>query len=268
MNAFLQAEGVSAGYGSLPVIQSVDLKLHPGKITGVIGPNGAGKTTLLRALSGLIPLRSGRVRLGAEEIQTLPPRERARRIAWVQQKESMPFAFSVREWVEMGRYCHTGPVRRLSPGDREAVENAIDACCLIELASRPLNTLSGGECQRAHIARALAQEATLLFLDEPLTHLDLRFQAEVYAILHRQARQRGRGVLCVVHDLAFAASFCDYLLPMKSGMPFQPEAPPDEILTEASLSRLFSVPIRKSTVRFQPDFTANNDPAMTSEDPS
>jgi len=247
----LTAESVTSGYGNGPAIHSISLELKSGEILGVLGPNGAGKTTLLRALSGLLPLTAGEVRLESVALRDVPPRERARRIAWVQQKESTPFSFTVREWVEMGRYCHTGPVRKMTALDREAVDRAIEACCLEELSTRPLNKVSGGEAQRAHIARALAQEATLLFLDEPLTHLDLKYQAEVYRILQRQSRLSNRGVLCVLHDLTFASAFCDRLLCLRDGRQFHCGST-REILEEGLLSELYGTPIRKAEIRFQP----------------
>lgn len=254
MKPALEASSVSAGYRGLPVIHGVSLSIAPGEIVGIIGPNGAGKTTLLRSLSGMIPLRQGAVLIDGIPLQSLPPRERARRIAWVQQKETVSFAFTVREWVEMGRYCHAGPLRRLSTADRAAVDRAIDSCCLHDLLEQPLVAISGGEAQRAHIARSLAQEASLLFLDEPLTHLDLKYQAEVFQLLLIQAHREKRAVICVIHDLSFAASFCDRICALRDGRQFLPSTRPDAVLEASRLSDLFGISLRESSARFQPEF--------------
>lgn len=252
----LRAVTISAGYQSTPLLHEVSLEIHPGQVTGILGPNGAGKTTLLRALSGLIPLHSGTVSLEGKPLQSLSQRERARSVAWVQQREVTPFAFSVREWVEMGRYCHTGALGRWGTQDREAVERALETCDLNDFQNRSLADLSGGEAQRAHIARALAQEARYLFLDEPLTHLDLKYQAQILEILLRLTRENQRGLLCILHDLNFARNFCQECLLLKAGRTFRQGAA-RELLNPEVVSTLFDTRIRYSDTALTADLSAS-----------
>lgn len=250
----LEAKSISAGYGGDPVIRNISIRIETGRIVGVLGPNGSGKTTLLRALSGLIPFTGETLRVDDRDLSSFSPRKRARLIAWVHQRETSPFAFTVRQWVEMGRFCHTGYISPASDRDLAAVDGALSTCNLQSLAERPLLHLSGGEAQRAHIARALAQDAGMLFLDEPLTHLDLRYQDEIYHILRKLARQDQRALLCVLHDLDFAAAFCDEVLCLKNGQTFA-SGNADEVLTPETLSRLYDVRIIQKDRSLAPSFT-------------
>lgn len=258
----LLAQSISAGYSDLPILQDISLEVNPGTVTGVLGPNGAGKTTLLRALSGLIPLKSGQVTLEGMPLETLSHRRRAQTIAWVQQREMSPFSFTVREWVDMGRYCHTGALGKTSREDREAVSRALDTCDLIPLQHRSLSSLSGGEAQRAHIARALAQDARFLFLDEPMTHLDLKYQAQILQILKKLTRETGRGLLCVLHDLNFAASFCQDLILLKAGRTYG-QGPAGELLQPELLSELYETRIQDSQTALVPDLEFTPGPSSS-----
>jgi iron complex transport system ATP-binding protein len=191
----LSAEDVRFSYGARTVLRGVGLTVRAGEVVALVGPNGAGKTTLLRVLAGLLPAGPGVVRVAAP---------RARTVAYLPQSELLPHDWTVRELVELGRLPYTGLWRDPGAGDADAVERAMARTGVAELKDRLVGELSGGERQRVALARALAQEPRVLLLDEPATHLDLRHQADLFAVLHEEA-DRGTASVAVMHDLGFAA---------------------------------------------------------------
>ncbi|HVT12135.1 MAG TPA: ABC transporter ATP-binding protein [Fimbriimonadaceae bacterium] len=207
MSAALACSGLSVGYGAAPVLSGVDLRIEPGEVVALLGPNGGGKSTLLRTLSGLLPILSGKVKVGGDDLQSLSPREIARRIGFVPQDEVWQFGFSVEEVVSMGRL----PVSNGffdTEEDRRAAEDAMRQAGCLDLRARPATELSGGERQRVLIARAIAQETPILFLDEPTSHLDPQYQVGAASLL-RNLAAAGKAVLVAVHDLPVAAAMAD-----------------------------------------------------------
>lgn len=215
----LEARGVGHAFGDAPVLEGVDLSLVPGELCVVLGPNGAGKTTLLRALAGLLRPRSGEVRLGGRRVAELRRREVARRLAVVPQELLVPFPYRVRELVAMGRAPHVGPLGREGPRDRAVVDDAIETLGLSAFAERGYDTLSGGEKQRVVLARALAQEAPALLLDEPTAHMDLGHRVHTFEWLREWVgRVPGeRAALVVTHDLILAQHFADRVVLLHRG---------------------------------------------------
>jgi len=198
-------------------LADVSFAIEAGEVFGVIGPNSAGKTTLLRLLTRVVAPARGEVRLEGRPLARLAHAELARRVAVVPQDAPRPFPFSVEQLVLMGRYPH-GPGRFFeSDDDRALARAAMAATGTLELAALPLEQLSGGERQRAMLARALAQAPMLLVLDEPTSHLDLRYQAETAALIQRVNAERGMTVLLVSHDLNLAAEVCDRVLLLSRG---------------------------------------------------
>ncbi|MGD9497708.1 MAG: ABC transporter ATP-binding protein [Armatimonadota bacterium] len=234
----LQARALHCGYDGRPVLRGVDLALYRGEFAGLIGPNGSGKTTLVRALAGRLPAQAGEVLLEGRPIAARPRREAARLLAVVPQISTPPFEFTVREIVAMGRTPHLGRLQPERPEDREAVERALRLTDVLELGQRPVTELSGGEFQRAVIARALAQEAPVMLLDEPVTHLDIGHQVGIFDLLARLNREEGRTILCVSHDLNLAAQYCDRLIALDEGVVVA-SGSPDEIVTEELVGRLY-----------------------------
>ena len=212
--AYPQPEPSRAGAFSLA---AVSFAIEAGEVFGVIGPNSAGKTTLLRLLTRVVAAGRGQVRLDGRPIQHLAHAELARQIAVVPQDAPRPFPFSVEQLVLMGRYPHAPGRFFESDADRAQARAAMEATGVLHLAALPLEQLSGGERQRAMLARALAQQPRLLVLDEPTSHLDLRYQAETAALLQRVNGERGMTVLLVSHDLNLAAEVCDRLLLLGGG---------------------------------------------------
>ena len=208
----------------------------------MVGPNGAGKTTLLRLLSGALEPQSGEVRLDDRPLGELDDRERARAIAVVPQSEASPFPVSVREMVGMGRYAHLGPWERAGSRDRDIVDRALERCGVSALAEREIGEVSGGEGQRVRVARALAQEAPVLLLDEPTADLDLRYRMELFHLLC-ELRADGLGVLVITHDLNLASRFADELLLLHQGVARACGAP-GEVLSREILEEVYEWPLR------------------------
>src|SRR5258705_6116305 len=219
-------------------LADLSFEITPGEIIGVIGPNSSGKTTLIRLLTRVLEPAAGEIRLEGVPVRRLARTELARRVAVVAQGTLPQFPFTVGELVLMGRYPHDPGRYFESPRDRAVAREAMEATGVVELADLPLDHLSGGERQRAVIARALAQEPRLLVLDEPTAHLDLRYQAEVAALLRRLNRERGMTILLVSHDLNLAAEVCDRLLLLNGGRPAAIGAP-EAVLDEALLASVF-----------------------------
>ncbi len=223
-------------------VRGVSVEVVPGRLVAVVGPNGAGKTTLLRLLSGALVPQVGEVRLDDRPLGELGDRERARAIAVVPQSESSPFPVTVREMVGMGRYAHMGPWERAGSGNRGVVDRALERCGVSALAGREIGEVSGGEGQRVRIARALAQEAPVLLLDEPTGGLDLRYRMELFHLL-RELRSDGLAVLVITHDLNLAARFADELLLLHEGVA-RSRGGPNEVMSREVLEEVYEWPLR------------------------
>jgi ABC-type Mn2+/Zn2+ transport system ATPase subunit len=192
---------VSAGYGDRPALERIDLAIEAGSLLAVVGPNGAGKSTLLKVMAGLLEPWSGRV-----EVLGHPAGQQARRVAYVPQAELVDWSFpvTVTDVVMMGRYPRLGPLRRPTGADRRAVDEALEKVSMADEASTQIGSLSGGQRRRVFLARALAAEADLFLLDEPVTGVDATTQEDLMDILESEAR-RGKTVVATTHDLACAA---------------------------------------------------------------
>jgi ABC-type cobalamin/Fe3+-siderophores transport system ATPase subunit len=219
-------------------LAAVSFAIAEGEVFGVIGPNSAGKTTLLRLLTRVVAADRGEVRVGGRPVGRLAHAELARQIAVVPQDTPRPFPFSVEQLVLMGRYPHAPGRYFESEADRAQADAAMEATGVRHLAALPLEQLSGGERQRAMLARALAQQPRLLVLDEPTSHLDLRYQAETAALLQQVNAERGMTVLLVSHDLGLAAEVCDRLLLLGGGRVAR-VGPPAEVLQREILEAVF-----------------------------
>ena len=248
MSALVEFAGVGFSYPRPPrpeitrdgafALADVSFAIEAGEVFGVIGPNSAGKTTLLRLLTRVVAAERGEVRLDGRPLARLAHAELARHVAVVPQDAPRPFPFSVEQLVLMGRYPH-GPGRYFeSVEDRALARAAMAATGVLELAALPLEQLSGGERQRAMLARALAQQPTLLVLDEPTSHLDLRYQAETAALIRRVNAERGMTVLLVSHDLNLAAEVSDRLLLLARGRVAR-LGTPAEVLRRETLEAVF-----------------------------
>jgi iron complex transport system ATP-binding protein len=238
----LGAYGVGWRYGDRDVLSEVSFELERGTITALLGPNGSGKSTLLRRLAGLLIPRgepdAGIVRIGGRPIDELSPPARARAVAYVPTDLRAEFPVTAREAVMMGRLSHGGGTRR-APGarDDERVDAAMKRCACAGLRDRALHTLSGGERQLVAMARALAQEARVLLLDETLSRMDLHHQARMGGTLRELARE-GYALVWVSHDVNVALERADRVILLRAGRKLGDGAP-GEVLTRENLAALY-----------------------------
>jgi iron complex transport system ATP-binding protein len=238
----ISLRSVSVVLGGKRVVDGVDAVVERGEWVTLIGPNGAGKSTLLRAVAGLVPF-AGEIELDGAPAARLGRREIARRLAFVPQSPLLPPDMRVREYVLLGRNPHIGAFGTERRGDVEAAERALARLELEPFANRPLRTLSGGEQQRAVLARALAQEAPLLLLDEPTTALDIGRQQLVLELVAELRRQKSLTVLSAMHELTLAMQYADRLLLLSNGR-LVAAGPPAEIATEALISTHYRARVR------------------------
>jgi iron complex transport system ATP-binding protein len=233
-------------YGRTPILAGLDLAVTTGTITGILGPNGSGKTTLVRLASAALRPTSGSIALFGSDIASLPARERARRVAVVPQETYPVFEFTVEEIVRMGRAPHLGLLGLEGPRDRKVAREAMERCEVSLLAARSFRALSGGERQRVMLARALAQEARLLLLDEPTAFLDLKHRLTVYALLGRLHRDDGLTVVVVSHDINLAARHCDRLVLLRRGA-IAVDGTPAEVLRPDPIRSVYEVEVEVRT---------------------
>ena len=209
-------ERVSVRFGQAAALAEVSATVEDGAWLGIIGPNGAGKTTLLRAAARLVG-HDGTIAIGGRPLAGLRRRLLARLVAYVPQRPELPPEMSVFDYVLLGRTPHIGYLRMETAADRDVCAALLDRMALGPMAHRPLGTLSGGELQRVVLARALAQEAPVLLLDEPISALDLGRRVSALELVDELRRERSLTVLSVVHDLTLAGQFADRLLLLDGG---------------------------------------------------
>ena len=242
MNEMIRVEKLYAGYRGQAVLSDVSFRVGNGEMVGLIGPNGAGKSTLLKTLRGILPMLSGAAALMGEDIWTLPAKAFARRAAYLQQRVEMTFDYTAREIVRAGRYPYLSWWQQERADDLAVAEACMAYTGVLALADQPLHAMSGGQRQRVLLAKVLAQQTPVLFLDEPATGLDLIYQEEIFRFC-RDLCAAGKTILLVAHELSLAARFCSRLLLFGHGTLLADGAPP-EVMTDALLTHAYGARVR------------------------
>ncbi|MGP4098243.1 ABC transporter ATP-binding protein [Nonomuraea sp. KM90] len=232
----LDLRGVAVHLDGRPIVHGADLLVDDGEFVALVGPNGCGKSTLLRTIYRALRPSAGLIRVDGDDAHGLPWRESARRTAVVAQETPAELDFTVGEVVLMGRT----PYKPDAVADAERCARALDRVGLAGAADRVYATLSGGEKQRALVARALVQETRLLLLDEPTSHLDVHHQLEILHLVRELGTELGLATLAVLHDLNQAAAFCDRLYVMSAGR-ILAGGPPGQVLTPELISEVYGV---------------------------
>ena len=235
----LRAEALSTGYPGVRISTGVDLEIEPGSFTALVGANGSGKSTLLSTLARILPAQGGRVLLDDTDVRGMQRKAFARIVGMLQQHPSAPEGLTAAELVARGRYPHRGLFGGFGAADAEAVDMALAATGMTELADQPIGELSGGQRQRVWIGMALAQQPRILMLDEPTSFLDLTHQLEVLELL-KDRQRAGTTIVAVLHDLTLAARFADTVVVMTDGAIVR-QGTPSEVLTPETLREAFGL---------------------------
>lgn len=235
----LTVEDLRVALDGRPILHGIDFAVDAGVLLGVVGPNGAGKSTLVRAVANLLRPEAGRVRIGGRAVTRIDRRELAQTLAYLPQGRTIHWPLTVERLVALGRLPHLAPFSRIGPADRAAINRAMAQADIIGLGARDAMTLSGGERARALLARALAVEAAILIVDEPLASLDPAHQLQAMQLLRDVARD-GRLVIAVLHDLALAMRFCDRLLLLDKGR-LAADGSPTDVLSERNLAEVYGI---------------------------
>lgn len=238
----LRVAALKAGYGQRLVVDGVSFTVAAGRMTALIGPNGSGKSTLLATMARLLQPMGGSVLLDGRTVHGQPSRALARELGILPQSPLVPEGLTAYELVSRGRHPHQGFLSPWSEKDDAAVEDAMRLTGTRDFAGTPVAALSGGQRQRCWIAMAMAQETSVILLDEPTTFLDLRYQVEVLDLLARLAREHRRTVVVVLHDLNMALAYADTVLCLKDGC-IRAVAGEEQSLTAADVTDIFGVEV-------------------------
>lgn len=241
----LKAKDIRFAYHGRQVLSGIDAEVARGEILAVVGPNGAGKTTLLKCLLAVLPLGAGEVSVDGAPLAGMGSLERARCLAYVPQASPAKFPISVFEAVLMGRRPYLG--WRPSEGDLETVDRILASMRLTALAGHEFDRLSGGEKQKVMLARAFAQEARYMLLDEPTSNLDLKHQLEVLDLIRESVVSRRIGAIVAIHDLNLALRFADSTLLIHHGARFS-SGPPQHVLTKSNIRAVYGVEVEETMV--------------------
>lgn len=249
----LSVQHLSFSYGPRRILEDVTFEVAPGAFCALLGPNGSGKSTLVKAIAGVHRAKSGTVTVEGRETSSLGRRELATVVGYVPQAGDAPFDLTVREAVTLGRTPHFGIAPRAE--DRAKVEDAIARMGLGDIAERSMSELSGGQAQRALIARALAQDTRVLLLDEPTSALDLRYQIETLQLVRQITREERISALIAIHDLNHAARYCDQIVVLHGGR-LVADGSPAEALRAPVLRSVYEVDVevdaREDAVEVRP----------------
>lgn len=236
----ISVENLSCGYGEKTIVSSINFDVDKASVVTIVGPNGSGKSTILKTLSGYIAPQAGSIRIEGKCLSQYSKRELAKIIAFLPQRRSIYPDISVEKLVSYGRNPHKKTFENLNEKDYEIIDRAIRVTGLDKLRKRSVAGLSGGECQRAWIAMALAQEPKIIFLDEPTTFLDMRYQLELMELIKNLNEKLDLTVVMVLHDINLASRYSDYCLPVVASKSLG-KIPAKDLMDLGLLERVFEV---------------------------
>lgn len=242
----IETNSLNFNYGKRAVLHDINLEIKQGEIVGLLGPNGSGKSTLLKIISGIMHDFTGSVRIGGQDVRSIPRRKLAQTLAMVPQESGFGFPFTVLQVVLMGRHPHLAGLAFESSADITIARDALARCGASELANRTIQELSSGERQRVIFARALAQQPDILLLDEPASFLDIRYQVELYEIVRELVQNKKCTVITVLHELNLAAEYCGQVYLLANGH-IQAGGTTPEILNYSNLTHTFNTEVYVDT---------------------
>ena len=236
-NEVIELKNLCLGYGAKTILKDVNAVIRQGELVGIIGCNGAGKSTFLKSLRGLLPLQAGQVLYYGKDMHSYSDREMALQVAYLQQQVNLSFGYTCLEVVLAGRYPHKKWWQEENDQDKELALACLEYTGTLDLADRQFNELSGGQKQRVLVAKILAQQTPIVFLDEPTTGLDIVYQEEIFRFAQSLAAA-GKTVLMVVHELNLAAKYCTRLMLIGQNKIIA-DGKPSEVLTEDNLHKSY-----------------------------
>ena len=238
----ISLQQLSFSYRTQVVLQDITLEIPRQSHLALIGPNGSGKTTLLRLMSKALEPQRGTVLLDGQPLASYSARKLAQKLAVISSEQHFEFPFSVTDVVAMGRFPHLNRLERMSARDWEIVDEAMERTCLLDFRNRSISQLSSGEKQRVLIARAIAQQPSILMLDEPNAHLDINHQIAIFNLLRTLNRQHQMTVIVVLHDLSAAAAFCETMVLLHRGQVVR-TGTPAEVITKEMIQQTYGAEV-------------------------
>jgi len=253
MDELVKVSNLWAGYHNNVVIKGISFEIWKGDFLGIIGPNGSGKSTLLRLMTKVLAPRSGNVLFEGRDIGDIGLKEFCRKVSFVPQDTIINFSFSVEEIVLMGRIPHLRRMQFETRKDLSMARNALSLTDTLHIKEKEINEISAGERQRVIIAKALAQEPVLLFLDEPTSHLDIGHQVQILDLLKKLNKEQNLTVVMVMHDLNLASEYCSRILLLNDGTAFK-DGTPEEVLTYQNIESIYKtvVVVKKNPISSKP----------------
>jgi len=236
----LEARQISAAYGRAEVLSDVSVQFRTGRLTAIVGPNGCGKSSLLKTIMGFLPVSAGQILLEGQPVSQIGRRKLARRIAYLPQECFCPDYMTLGELIELAGYSRYSLVGGPSEEDRRLYREVLETVGLADRAGFPVNKLSGGQRQRAWIAMVLAQDTDVILMDEPVNHLDMKYQFTILELVRELVEKKGKTVIAVLHDLNLTTAFADDVVLMRSGKCVT-SGPVAETVTTANVEHVFGL---------------------------
>ncbi len=242
MTSKIKTKSLNFNYITSHVLKNIHLDIQPGTFTSILGPNGSGKTTLLKNLCGILKPQFGDIAINSAPLETFTQRELAKEMAVVHQSSDIHFDFTIFDIVLMGRYAHLSFFQNVSEHDKLIVHDAMLETDTWNIKDKSIHEISGGERQRVIIARALAQQAEILLLDEPISHLDLKHQLSILSICKQLATEKGIAVLTTLHDINLASRYSDTIILLNKGKVIA-KGSPRAVITKENIEKIYDVEV-------------------------